>query len=96
MGGVPDVRERPKEFAARGGMTKQEALERLRETVTEACAVLRRLDETDLSAEKSIQGFRNSGLAAIFHVVEHFSYHTGQIVFITKLRTQRDLKFYNL
>ena len=28
--------------------------------------------------------------------VEHFGYHTGQIVFITKLRTQKDLKFYNL
>jgi hypothetical protein len=28
--------------------------------------------------------------------VEHFSYHTGQIVFITKLRKQKDLKFYNL
>jgi len=96
MGGAPDVRARPKEFAARGGMTKHEAFEQLRETVAEACAVLRRLDETDLSAEKSIQGFRRSGLAVIFHVVEHFSYHTGQIAFITKLRTRRDLKFYDL
>jgi len=96
MGGAADVRERPKEFAARGGVTKQEALDRLRETVAEACTVLRRLDETDLSTEKTIQGFRSFGLAAIFHVVEHFSYHTGQIAFITKLRTQRDLKFYDL
>src|SRR5262245_12236340 len=96
MGGAADARERPKEFAARGGMTKQEAFGRLQETVAEACAVLRRLDESDLMADKTIQGFGRTGLAAVFHVVEHFSYHTGQIAFITKLRTQRDLKFYDL
>jgi uncharacterized damage-inducible protein DinB len=96
MGGAADVRERPKEFAARGGITKDEALERLRATVAEACAVLRRLDPADLSADKKIQGFSRSGLASVFHVVEHFSYHTGQIAFITKLRTQRDLRFYDL
>src|SRR5262245_20211605 len=67
MGGAADVRERPKEFAARGGLSKDEALERLRATVAEACGVLRRLDETSLSAEHSIQGFQRSGLAAIFH-----------------------------
>ena len=96
MGGARDARERAREFADRGSLSKAEALGRLEATVAEACAVLRRLDAADLEAAKSIQGFDTSGLQAVFHVVEHFSYHTGQIVFITKLRTQRDLKFYNL
>jgi hypothetical protein len=33
-------------------------------------------------------------LEAIYHVVEHFSMHTGQIIFITKLLTTAELGFY--
>jgi uncharacterized damage-inducible protein DinB len=33
-------------------------------------------------------------LEAIYHVVEHFSMHTGQIIFATKLLTGEDLEFY--
>jgi len=96
MGGATDVRERPKEFAARGSVSKEEAYERLAATVAEAVSVLGRLEEGDLTGEKTIQGFQRTGVAAVMHVLEHFGYHTGQIVFVTKLRTQRDLRFYNL
>jgi uncharacterized damage-inducible protein DinB len=96
VGGAPDRRDRPHEFSARGGMSKIEALSGLESTVREAAAVLRRLPPNDLLIERTIQGFKRTGLQATLHVVEHFSYHTGQIVFITKLRTQKDLKFYNL
>jgi len=34
-------------------------------------------------------------LKAIFHVVEHFSGHTAQIIFITKMVTGQDLGFYS-
>jgi hypothetical protein len=30
----------------------------------------------------------------VYHVVEHFSMHTGQILFATKLLTGSDLGFY--
>jgi uncharacterized damage-inducible protein DinB len=96
MGGAEDRRERPREFADRGSVSKEEAFRALEATVAEAVAVLRRLDEADLLARKTIQGFESTGLAAVLHVVEHFSYHTGQIVFIAKLRTGRDLRFYDL
>jgi uncharacterized damage-inducible protein DinB len=96
VGGAPDRRDRPREFSARGGMAKKEALSQLESTVREAAGVLRQLRQDDLLIERTIQGFKRTGLQAALHVVEHFSYHTGQIVFITKLRTQKDLKFYNL
>jgi hypothetical protein len=35
-----------------------------------------------------------SVLEAIYHVVEHFSLHTGQIIFATKLLTGSDMGFY--
>ena len=31
----------------------------------------------------------------VLHVVEHYSYHTGQIAFWTKLLKDKDLGFYS-
>jgi hypothetical protein len=41
-----------------------------------------------------IQNYEESGFLAIYHVVEHFSMHTGQIMFVTKMLTGVDLGFY--
>ena len=38
-----------------------------------------------LMEPRSIQGRETTVFAAIFHVVEHFSTHTGQIVWIAKM-----------
>ena len=46
--------------------------------------------------KRVIQGLERTALQAIFQVVEHFSFHTGQIIYITKFRKGMDLKFYNL
>jgi len=35
-----------------------------------------------------------TGLEAIYHVVEHFSMHTGQIILLTKARTGEDLNLW--
>jgi hypothetical protein len=42
------------------------------------------------------QRYRESGLQAVLHVLEHFSGHAGQIYFWTKQVTGQDLKFYDL
>ena len=82
------------EFAARGGTDKSELTRRLRSTVEEALRVIGGLREQQLAARHVIQGYDVSVLEAIYHVVEHFSMHTGQIIFITKLLTTADLGFY--
>jgi uncharacterized damage-inducible protein DinB len=64
--------------------------------VSDASEVLLRLSPEELLTTRTIQGFQRTGLQVVFHVVEHFSYHTGQIVFITKFRTHKDTKFYDL
>jgi len=43
---------------------------------------------------RQIQGCDVNVLEAIFHVVEHFSMHTGQIILLTKMLKSIDLKFY--
>jgi len=94
IGGAPDHRQRDSEFAARGGTSKVQLLERLSTTVEEAVAVIRALPAERLAERRVIQGYEVSVLEAIYHVVEHFSMHAGQIIFITKMLTSADLAFY--
>jgi hypothetical protein len=94
VGGRPDVRQRDGEFAARGGVSKAELVERLRATVEEAAGVIGAVTPERMPARLQIQAYPVSVMGAIYHVVEHFSMHTGQILFATKLLTGTDLGFY--
>ena len=95
LGDQEDLRERDKEFETTGGYTKSELLEKLMLTVDQAVEVIRNMDEESLMEIRSVQGFTYSGVANIVHVVEHYSYHTGQIAFWTKLLKDTDLGFYD-
>ena len=92
VGRAEDHRDRDSEFDARSG---SDALDRLRSTVSEAVAVLTALPPEKLGEKRTIQKHWDlTVLEAIYHVVEHFSMHTGQIIFATKLLTGADLGFY--
>ncbi len=103
VGKAIDVRNRSSEFAERKQIGKEDLLNLLTATLEEADAVLAKM-ETDTLAAKSDeplqrhcvpQGFTQTVLDAVFHVVEHFSYHTGQIVFIAKQRDGERIEFYD-
>lgn len=94
LGGQPDIRERDKEFAAKDGYSKKELVDKLVATVNEAIDVIRNVDEIRLLKIFSVQGFSQSGIGIIIHVTEHYSYHTGQIIFWTKQLKGKDLGFY--
>jgi uncharacterized damage-inducible protein DinB len=89
-----DKRNRPAEFAAQEGGAAAELLDRLGVTLDEAAQVLDRLTVDELLAPYEIQGYHGRGLDAVYHVVEHFGIHYGQIVYITKLLSAKDLGFY--
>lgn len=91
---LEDRRERPAEFAAKDGISREELLERLGRTLDRAEVALARLTEADLLAEYDIQGYHVTGLSAIYQVVEHFGLHFGQIAYITKMLRDQDLGFY--
>jgi hypothetical protein len=94
LAGAPDTRDRPSEFSARSGLTAAAMLTNLRATVGEAVDVLRSLPHRRLTEGVRIQGYDATVLSAIFHVVEHFSGHTYQIILLTKRATGEDLGFY--
>jgi uncharacterized damage-inducible protein DinB len=94
IGGAPDNRVRQQEFDAQSGITRAELLARLRQAVLEVDEVLAAFDPSRVLEERQIQGYEVVVLEALFHVVEHFAMHTGQIILLTKMLKGADLKFY--
>ena len=88
-------RDRAAEFSERQPIDRAALLDTLGATLQDVDAVLSRLTDAQLLATMSIQGYTVSGLEAVYHVVEHFAMHYGQIVYITKLVRAEDLGFYS-
>ncbi|MBK7907581.1 MAG: DUF664 domain-containing protein [Gemmatimonadetes bacterium] len=84
VGGAPDVRQRDAEFAARDGAGLDALLATLDAACADAVAVFDRLDAGALGESRVIQGRTTTVFAAIYHVVEHFSGHTGQLILMAK------------
>lgn len=95
LGGEPLARNRSAEFAERGPLPTAAILASLESTVQRALAVLACLDTRQLAQRRTIQGYDVSALAAVFHAVEHFSGHTGQIVHLVKALKDVDLSLYD-
>lgn len=95
VGGAPDVRQRNSEFSARGGKGKAALLEHLVAAVSDADRVLAGLTRAELLRSRPIQGRHVTVLEAVYHVVEHFSTHTGQIILLAKLHAGGKIRFYD-
>ena len=94
VGGRARERRRQQEFDERAHVPAEELLANLTAVVEEAAKVIRGLDDQALLSRRQIQDYDVTVLEAIYHVVEHFSMHTGQIVLFTKARTGEDLKLW--
>jgi len=94
VAGRPDHRQRDAEFAAKGDVQPAELASRIRAVVDDAAAVIRTLDPARLTERILPQNYDVTVLEAIYHVVEHFSMHAGQILFATKLLTGQGLGYY--
>ena len=94
LGQQADIRQRDAEFSARASHSKQELLELLEQTVATALGVIRQTTAEEWLRPRQVQGFTLSGIGIAIHVAEHYSYHTGQIAFWTKLLKDKDLGFY--
>ncbi|WP_435625613.1 DinB family protein [Flagellimonas sp.] len=93
--GLDDERNRDEEFETVSGYTKSELLQKLEQTVELAKTSFNKVSTEELLKPRKVQGFEFSGIGNVVHVVEHFSYHTGQIALWTKLLNNQDLGFYD-
>ncbi len=91
VGGLPDIRERDKEFAARSAA---EALNLFESTLAEATQILKQLPLSRLVERTKPQNRDVAVLEAIYQVTGHLMLHTGQIIFATKQITGKDLGFF--
>lgn len=94
LGGLPDIRLRDQEFAAQGGVSRAELKARLEKVIEDAKLAVSDLTVENLTRERDVQVYRHDGIFILMHVIEHLSYHTGQIIFYTKAMLDVDLNFY--
>jgi hypothetical protein len=93
IGGAPDSRDRPAEFAERELVPKDELQRRLEAVVEEAKRVLKSANAVGLTEGRRIQGFDVTGIGAVFDSVPHFRGHTQEIVHMTRLQLGEAYRF---
>jgi uncharacterized damage-inducible protein DinB len=91
-GGSHSPRDRQREFDEREQIPRAQLMARLRQTLAEADEVLARVEAQTLLERQQSPWEEVTVLEAIYHAVEHFSMHTGQIIMLTKMRLNRDLR----
>ena len=94
LGGNIDSRVRQMEFDEIGPIQKEALIQNLEQVMEEVDKLLDRLHPETLIEKKIVQGFGETGISILIHVIEHFSYHVGQIAYITKAAKDIDLRFY--
>lgn len=94
VGGASDNRHRAAEFDARTGADAATLLSALDIVLDDADAVLSKLTAADLASSRMIQGRDVTVFDAVYHVVEHFAGHTGQIVLMAKSHSPGAIRFY--
>ena len=94
VGRLPFERDRQQEFDERRSIPAGELRGRLRGVVERADEVMRGVGADELLSRRQIQGYDVTVLEAIYHVVEHFGMHTGQIILLSKARLGRGLNLW--
>ena len=86
IGGEADVRDRPSEFRAANESTKDELQTEFNRLLDQVAEVYAKVSATELPAARRIQGFDTIVLAAIYDTMCHLELHTGQVLYLTRLR----------
>lgn len=94
LGDKTDNRDRDQEFIVQTKIKKSELIFLLENLKMNLKQTLRELDSRSIDKNYQIQGFEVTGFSILVHVIEHFSYHTGQITTLTKWLTNKDTDYY--
>jgi uncharacterized damage-inducible protein DinB len=87
-------RNRDKEFSPVTKPAKMELIKHLNQLDEDVRKHLPKMEATSLLEKRNVQCYNETVISIIIHVIEHFSYHTGQIVYYTKLLKDVDTAFY--
>ncbi|HCA78670.1 MAG TPA: hypothetical protein DEP53_02945 [Bacteroidetes bacterium] len=93
FGGAPDTRDKEMEFSERTPVSREFLLKKLETTLRDSDKILSLFNPDRFSDKTVLQGRERTYLEVLAIVLEHFALHTGQIIYIAKLKTGKDLKF---
>ena len=94
LGKQNDVRLRQSEFNQRDQIPKKQLLSKLTKLEEDVTSVIEDLTPAQLVNHHKVQGFDETGISILIHVIEHFSYQVGQITYFVKAIKDLDLKYY--
>jgi uncharacterized damage-inducible protein DinB len=94
VGGESNERDRDSEFSAKEGPSLAELMELVETTAAAVDRTLAQLGESSLKDRITVQRFSVTRLHAVYHAIEHFGYHLGQIAYVAKLRKGEDLSIF--
>jgi len=94
IGMQKDTRTRDSEFDPHNIKASEQIINELEQTLLESVQVINKLELENLTEDRKVQGFDETVLSIIIHVIEHFSYHVGQVTFITKQMKNIDTGYY--
>lgn len=95
IGGKTDIRERQSEFDERGPLATEVLFNMLDELQKDAEIVLDSTKPEILTADFVVQGYQETGLSILIHIVEHFSGHIGQITYFVKAKKDISTGYYD-
>lgn len=98
IGGHPYVRDRSAEFLAEGGPAHKELSEQLALVRSKSREVLSSISMEELTRDVNVNYPPDAGIASftrpmqelLYHTTVHYGYHTGQIVYMTRLLQEQD------
>lgn len=90
-----DIRNRNNEFENPGPFTREELKKLLADLKIDLLKYLPAINQQMINKHYSVQAFDVSGMSMLVHVIEHFSYHTGQITLLCKLYTSKETGYYS-
>ena len=94
IGGESDIRHRDAEFSSGINVPKDKLKGMMADLQNEIQGIISGITEEELLRKRDVQVFNESGLSILIHVIEHFSYHTGQITWYTKFLRDVDMGYY--
>jgi uncharacterized damage-inducible protein DinB len=94
IGNVPDTRDRSSEFIPDQNITKDKLSSILNNLEDDLENFFSSTELGTLTDKRKVQVFEETGISILIHVIEHFSYHTGQITLLTKLFTGMPTNYY--
>ena len=94
MSSTKDERQRTIEFDPKNRKSKTQLIAILNQLEKDIKAIFVNIESIDLTKIQSVQCYTESNLSIIVHVIEHFSYHVGQITYITKMLLDIDTGYY--